>query len=121
MRWSCFAICLGLTLELPTRAGFGWVQTVDGANLSGELQLSNNVLIVTSTNPAPSLVGITNLRAARFDAPGETSGIASGGHGHGLLGYYFSNTNLHATSACAWTKPSTSTGRRPNRRPVWPE
>src|SRR6266542_208579 len=95
MRWSCFAICLGLTLELPARAGFGWVQTVDGANLSGELQLSNNVLIVTSTNPAPSLVGITNLRAARFDAPGETSGIASGGHGHGLLGYYFSNTNLH--------------------------
>src|SRR6266542_6248564 len=105
MRWSCFAICLGLTLELPARAGFGWVQTVDGANLSGELQLSNNVLIVTSTNPAPSLVGITNLRAARFDAPGETSGIASGGHGHGLLGYYFSNTTLLVDASLCLAEP----------------
>src|ERR1044071_4416955 len=95
MRWSCFFICLGLTAGPSAQAGVGQVETLDGATLSGELVLSNNVLIVTASNVPGILVGITNLRTAKFNLPRDAAGVTAGGQGHGLLGYYFSNTNLH--------------------------
>src|SRR5216117_1440427 len=97
MRWHAFAIGLGLTVHFTARAAFGVVQTSDGHTLIGELHLSNDVLIVTSTNPPVTTVAMTNLQSARFNSSAEASGLISGGRGSGLLGYYFSNTNLHGT------------------------
>src|SRR5262249_4638496 len=94
MRWCCFAIGLGLTVDFTARAGLGLVETLDGRTLIGELQLSNNVLTVLSTNPASTVVALTNLQAAKFSAPGEIPGGGAGGSGNGLLGYYCSNTQL---------------------------
>jgi hypothetical protein len=85
-------MCLGLTAGLAARAGV--VQTRDGRTLSGEITLTNGLLLVASAGTETASVALTNLASARFESPAVAATPVPGGHGHGLLGYYFSSTNF---------------------------
>jgi hypothetical protein len=90
MRWLCSAVCFGWAASLV--AGSGSVQTVDGRTIEGDLRLTNGFLLVYSTNATPARFAPVELRAANFQE--QAAGTATSGGGNGLLGYYFSNTNL---------------------------
>jgi hypothetical protein len=65
---------------------------VDGRTFAGDLRLTNGFLLVYSTNAALARFVPADLLTANFQEP--AAGIAAGGSGNGLLGHYFSNTNL---------------------------
>jgi hypothetical protein len=90
MRWLCWAVCFGWAASLA--AGAGSVQTVDGRTFAGDLRLTNGFLLVYSTNATPARFAPAELRAANFQE--QAVGATTSGGGNGLLGYYFSNTNL---------------------------
>jgi hypothetical protein len=90
MRWLCVAFCLASVASLAAAPGL--VQTADGRTFAGDLRLTNGFLLVYSTNAAPARFTPTDLLTASFQEP--AAGNASGGSGNGLLGHYFSNTNL---------------------------
>ena len=76
-------------------AGFvsaGSVQTTDGRRLTGDLQFAADALTVASSGTNET-IPLTNLLSAEFLTPDseEAGGVGSG---NGLLGFYFSNTNL---------------------------
>lgn len=70
----------------------GSVQTVDGRRLQGELQFAAEALTIVSSG-ATETIALTNLLSAEFLTP-ELEEIGGAGSGNGLLGFYFSNTNL---------------------------
>src|SRR5882672_10186633 len=90
MRWLCLAVCFGWAASLA--ASPGSIQTVDGRTFAGDLRLTNGFLLVHSTNAAPARFAPAELRVANFQE--QASGTPTGGGGNGLLGHYFSNTNL---------------------------
>ena len=90
MRWLCWTVCFGWAASLA--ASPGSVQTVDGRTFAGDLQLTNGFLLVSSTNATPARFAPADLLAVNFHEPAAS--IATGGNGNGLLGHYFSNTNL---------------------------
>lgn len=70
----------------------GSVQTVDGRRLQGELQFAAEALSVTAAGASES-IPLTNVLSAEFLTP-EAEEPGGSGAGNGLLGFYFSNTNL---------------------------
>jgi hypothetical protein len=67
----------------------GLLQTLDGRTLNGDVQFTNGAFTVDATNAVP----LTNLHRLSFG--GSQNPSSSGrGRGNGLLGFYFSNTNL---------------------------
>jgi len=91
MRWFCWTILFGWAVGLA--ASPGTVQTVDGRTFAGDLRLTNGFLLVESTNGEPARFAPRDLLVATFTEP--DAGVAAGGSGNGLLGHYFSNTNLN--------------------------
>lgn len=92
MRWLCLILCFAVVGNLQARPGV--VRTLDGRTLAGDLQFTNGLLLVSGTNAESATVALTNLVSAKFgDGGGATSGAAPG-HGNGLIGHYFGNTNL---------------------------
>jgi hypothetical protein len=91
MRWLCCTILFGWAVGLA--ASPGTVQTVDGRTFTGDLRVTNGFLLVESTNGALARFAPGDLLVANFKGPDE--GVAAGGSGNGLLGHYFSNTNLN--------------------------
>lgn len=91
MRWFCLAVCFGIGLNLVAAPGL--VRSADGRAVAGDIGLTNGWLLVASTNAEPLRFGLADLLTVQFNQP-ETDAGASGGKGNGLLGFYFSNTNL---------------------------
>jgi len=76
-------------------AGFvsaGSVQTIDGRRLTGDLQFAAGALTVASSGTNET-IPLTNLLSAEFLTP-DSEEAGGAGSGNGLLGFYFSNTNL---------------------------
>jgi hypothetical protein len=96
MRWFYLLIGLGLTFNLVARSGR--VETLDGRTLAGNLELTNGFLVITSTNAESSQVPLTNLKIASFEESANGGSSHAGGQGNGMLGYYFSNTNLQGSA-----------------------
>jgi hypothetical protein len=91
MCWFCWTILLfGWAVGLA--ASPGTVQTVDGRTFAGDLRLTNGFLLIQSTNGATARFAPGELLVATFMEPDAS--VAAGGSGNGLLGHYFSNTNL---------------------------
>src|SRR5262245_7112779 len=91
MRWFCLAVFWGWGLNLV--AGPGSVRSTDGRTVFGEIQLTNGWLLVASPNADPVRFAPADLLAVQFNEADAGLG-APGGKGNGLLGFYFSNTNL---------------------------
>jgi hypothetical protein len=68
------------------------VQTVGGRTFAGDLRLTNGFLLVSLTNAAPARFAPADLLTVDFHESAADS--TTGGSGHGLIGHYFSNTNL---------------------------
>src|SRR5262249_13445655 len=89
--------CGWLASAAAARSGF--LQTRDGQTLEGSIAFTNSCVAITSTNasdPATvtvTQVALTNLSALKFEARAPSAAVAPRGHGNGLLGYYFGNTN----------------------------
>jgi PA14 domain len=90
MKWIAFSVWLGLAFELPARQGL--LQTLDGKNYEGEIQLTNGVFHLVQSEP-PVNVPLTNLLDLKFEASAPVPEIVTKGSGNGLLGFYFNNTN----------------------------
>ena len=91
MRWLCFTLCYGLAGSLSAAPGL--VRLAAGRTVSGDIRLTNGWLLVASTNAEPFRFAPTDLLAVQFNQA-ETDAGAPSGKGNGLLGFYFSNTNL---------------------------
>jgi len=92
MRWlGVFGMCVVLMAGSPAESGV--VRTLDGRTLPGGISIAEGSLAVASTNGTVETITLNNLLAANFDTPGDLVRNSPGG-GNGLLGYYFSNTNL---------------------------
>ena len=79
-------------LAMTDLVSAGSVQTVDGRRLRGELQFAADALIITANGTSESLP-LTNVLSAKFLTP-EAEEPGGPGTGNGLLGFYFSSTNL---------------------------
>jgi len=79
-------------LAMTDLVSAGSVQTVDGRRLLGELQFAADALTVTAGRSSET-IPLTNVLSAEFLTP-EAEEPGGSGAGNGLLGFYFSNTNL---------------------------
>lgn len=85
---SVFLVWLAMTALVSA----GSVQTVDGRRLKGELQFAADALTVTANGMSESVPLARVLSAEFLTLESEEPGGL--GTGNGLLGFYFSNTNL---------------------------
>jgi hypothetical protein len=84
-----------LFLSSPAIGAPGIVRTLDSNSISGEIRFSTMGVMV-SNRAHQTTIPLTNLLRLELTSGGsETSGPR--GHGIGLLGFYFSNTNLAGT------------------------
>lgn len=89
MRSSFFLFACWLTTICMVSAGS--VQTTDGRQFKGDLQLGAGALTVSSGGTTES-IALTNVLAAEFLTP-DAEEPGGAGLGNGLLGFYFANTN----------------------------
>ena len=72
----------------------GNVQTHDGRNLHGEIDLTNGVIQVSVTNAGSITIPFADLQLLKFDTESASAKPGPQGQGNGLLGFYFGNTNF---------------------------
>lgn len=70
----------------------GWLKTRDGQNFDGEIQFTNGLIVIDSTNS----IALTNLVNLTFDAPAAST-LFPKGRGNGLLAFYFGKTNFEGS------------------------
>jgi len=90
-----FAVVLLLGLALRLAAERGAVLTTDGRRLEGDVQFTNDALIVTSSS-SRVVVPATNIARAQLST--NVMAAQTKGSGNGLLGVYYTTINLSGTA-----------------------
>ena len=91
MKVSLVSLIISAMCAVRTWAAIGAVLTADGRKLEGDLQITNDSLVVNSAS-GPITVWASNIVRAQF----STNVIAAQrkGSGNGLLGVYYSTANF---------------------------